>query len=178
MPAPLTLRPSQAHHLEGPPLELPTEAVLLCMLKLAIHPFNGNITASRDCHSIYLLEKPAAEAISGLTLTANNYEETILILKQRFGNKQHIITKHMDTLMQLSSQHNLKAFTQVRRLRFLGVESSSYGSLVIHGPSALATMFDGILEAIEAPLQDLLPLSNICDNFTTEGCHRCVIGGC
>ena len=35
-----------------------------------------------------LLEKSAAEVISGLTLTADNYKEAVSILK-RFGNKHH-----------------------------------------------------------------------------------------
>ena len=37
----------------------------------------------------------ALEAISGLTLTGANYDETIEILQKRFGNKQLIINKHM-----------------------------------------------------------------------------------
>ncbi|XP_068692734.1 uncharacterized protein [Montipora foliosa] len=43
-----------------------------------------------------LLMKPALDAISGLFLTASNYEEAIAILKKRFGNKQQIINRHMD----------------------------------------------------------------------------------
>lgn len=55
-----------------------------------------------------LLEKSAAEA---LTLTADSYNEAITTIKRRFGNKQQIIAKHMDALLNLdtvSSQHNLK----------------------------------------------------------------------
>ena len=88
------------------------------------------------------MEKSAAEAISGLTLTAENYTEAVAILKKRFGNKQQIITKHMDTLLKLDavpSQHNLKAIrhmydlveTHVRGLKSLGVNSDSYGSLLL-----------------------------------------------
>lgn len=46
-----------------------------------------------------LLEGPAAEAISGLSLTSVNYSEAIEVLKKRFGNTQLIISKHMDTLV-------------------------------------------------------------------------------
>ena len=41
-----------------------------------------------------LLESTAADAISGLSLTTVNYEETVVILKRQFGNKQLIIGKH------------------------------------------------------------------------------------
>lgn len=130
--------------------------------KLAIRPFSGDITdwttfwdsfeSAIDSSSGLtdidkfnylksLLEKSAAEAVSGLTLTADNYKEAVLILKKRFGNKQQIISKHMDTLLKLeavSSQHNLKGLrhlydlveSQVRGLKSLGVESNSYGSLL------------------------------------------------
>ena len=78
---------------------------------------------------------------SGLTLTANNYKEAVMILKKRFGNKQQIITKHMDILLSLkpvTSQHKLRELrqlfdlveAQVRGLKSLGVESTSYGSLL------------------------------------------------
>lgn len=130
--------------------------------KLAIRPFDGNITKWTSFWDSFvsaidsspglstidkfnylrsLLEKSAAESISGLTLTADNYKEAVSILKRRFGNKQQIISKHMDALLHLeavSSQNNLKGLrhlydlveTQVRGLKSLGVESNSYGSLL------------------------------------------------
>ena len=58
-----------------------------------------------------LLEDSAAAAVAGLTLTSANYWEAVEILKKRFRNKQMIIAKHMDILMNLeavSSQHGLK----------------------------------------------------------------------
>ena len=64
-----------------------------------------------------------------------------MILKRRFGNRQQIITKHMDVLMSLeavTSNHNLKGLrhlydlveSHARCLRSLGIPSSSYGSLL------------------------------------------------
>ena len=130
--------------------------------KLAIRPFNGDITNWTTFWDSFesaidsspgltdidkfnylksLLEKSAAEAISGLTLTADNYRDAVSILKRRFGNKQQIVSKHMDILLNLeavSSQHNLKGLrrlydvveSQVRGLKSLRVDSSSYGSLL------------------------------------------------
>ena len=86
-----------------------------------------------------LVEKSAAEAISRLTLTADNYKEAVTILKKRFGNKQQIITKHiLLSLEPVTSQHKLRELrqlfdlveAQVRGLKSLGVESASYGSLL------------------------------------------------
>ena len=57
-----------------------------------------------------LLERAAVDAIFGLTLTAANYDEAIATLKKRFGNKQQIINKHMDILINLEvvTAYNLK----------------------------------------------------------------------
>ena len=88
-----------------------------------------------------LLESTASEAIAGLTLTSANYDEAIATLKRRFGNKQLIVNRHMDLLLHLetvSSIHNLKGVrrffdaieSNVRGLRALGVEASSYGGLL------------------------------------------------
>ena len=41
----------------------------------------------------------ALEAISGLTLTGSNYDEAIEILQKRFENKQLIINKRMEQLL-------------------------------------------------------------------------------
>ena len=48
-----------------------------------------------------LLEREAAEAISGLKVTAANYEKAVSILRKRFGNKQQTINKHMNALLSL-----------------------------------------------------------------------------
>ena len=88
-----------------------------------------------------LLEASAAEAISGLSLTSANYGEAINILGKRFGNTQLIISKHMDTLVNLDpvpsqgSTHQLRKFydvveSQVRGLKALGVASESYGAIL------------------------------------------------
>ena len=88
-----------------------------------------------------LLEGPALEAISGLKLTTANYSAAIAILQKRFGNRQQIITKHMDILLNLEpvlSQFDLKGIrhlydvveSQVRSLKSLGVAAESYGSLL------------------------------------------------
>ena len=130
--------------------------------KLSLKTFNGDLTTwitfwdnfessihnNPDLSAIdkfnylnSLLEGNAATAISGLTLSSANYDEAVVILKKRFGNRQQIITKHMDVLLSLeavTSNHNLEGLrylydlveSHVRSLRSLGIPSSSYGSLL------------------------------------------------
>jgi hypothetical protein len=88
-----------------------------------------------------LLEGAAADSVAGLTLTNANYEEALKILKKRFGNKQLVINKHMDILLNLqavTSIYNLKGLrtlydtveSHIRALTSLGVQPESYGNLL------------------------------------------------
>ena len=88
-----------------------------------------------------LLEHTAKDAISGLTITTANYQEAVEILKRRFGSKQQIISKHMDILLNLDPvvSTSVKALrhlhdhveSHVRGLKALGVNSETYGSLLL-----------------------------------------------
>ena len=130
--------------------------------KLSIKKFNGNLTAWTTFWDSFestihlnpeltnidkfnylnsLLEQSAAESISGLTLTNANYEEAVAVLKKRYGNKQQIISTHMDALLNLeavTSHSNFKSLrylrdqieSHIRSLKSLGIPSESYGSLL------------------------------------------------
>ena len=87
-----------------------------------------------------LLEGPAMRAVAGLKLSAGNYTEAIDTLKKRFSNKRQIISRHMDTLLELEyvSSVNIKALRrfhdqvefQVRSLKSLDIPLDSYGNLL------------------------------------------------
>ena len=88
-----------------------------------------------------LLDHTALDSIDGLTLSPANYQQAIDILFKRFGNKQLIISKHVDTLFNIdviSSDRSFKDLRQlydhteshVRCLKSLGIESASYGALL------------------------------------------------
>ena len=66
------------------------------MFQSSIHnnPELSDIDWYNYLHS--LLESPAANSNSCLSLTATNYSEAIAVLQKRFGNKQQVINKHMD----------------------------------------------------------------------------------
>lgn len=174
--------------------------------KLTIKPFNGKLTAwtpfwdsfSSAIHANPDLSKvdkfnylrsmvshSALEAISGLTLTGDNYDEAIEILQKRFGNKQLIINKHMEQLLNVdsvTSQYDVKGLrhlydvieSNVRSLKSLGVKAESYGSLLSSVlmtklPSELRLMasrkfgdsdswnFDELLNLIEAEVSVRAP---------------------
>ena len=130
--------------------------------KLVLKTFNGDLTKWEAFWSTFessihlnpslsavdkftylnsLLEGSAMRAVAGLQLSTSNYTEAIDILKKRSGNKQLIIARHMDTLVELASfpsATNTKALRrfydqvefQVRSLRSLSVPLSSYGHLL------------------------------------------------
>ena len=89
-----------------------------------------------------LVEGTAAAAIRVLLLTADNYEAAKNILKKRFGQPQFIVNARMESLVKIAavtSDSNLKRLRElydqveahVRALQALGVESGSYGKLLI-----------------------------------------------
>uniref|UniRef100_A0A1X7V1C4 Uncharacterized protein n=1 Tax=Amphimedon queenslandica TaxID=400682 RepID=A0A1X7V1C4_AMPQE len=86
--------------------------------------------------------KSAKDAIEGLALTAFNYKEAIVILKNWFGNPQLIISKHMEELMNTDSVSSVLFITalkcmydtvevHVRGLKSLRVALVSYGALLM-----------------------------------------------
>ena len=97
-------------------------AIKTCLPKLELQKFKGNITcwmsfwdsfktAVHDNPAISnidklnylssLLEGSASKVVQGLTLTKGNYDSTVTLLKERFVNKQVIISAHMDELIEL-----------------------------------------------------------------------------
>lgn len=50
-----------------------------------------------------LLDHTALDAVAGLMLNSANYLQAVEILHKRFGNKQVIISKHMETLMNMDT---------------------------------------------------------------------------
>ena len=136
------------------------ENVLMRLPKLEIPKFSGEANkwpeswysyeAAVDKSNLLDVEKfnclktlvisEAANAISGLSLTNDNYGEAINILKDRFGNKQIIISSHMNSLLKLpmvkeNDLQQLRSFydeveLNVRSIVTLGVAVESFGTLV------------------------------------------------
>ena len=87
------------------------------------------------------MEGPAAKAIQGLPIVEASYECTVELLKEGYGNKQKIISSHIEAFLKLQACSSGKASrlrmiydhinVYVRRLEALGVTSEHYESLLI-----------------------------------------------
>ena len=151
--------PTEAH----PPIILTTHTTARVKLpKISLPHFRGNLTRwpafwdSFNCaihtndqlseidklnYLRSLLEGAAYDAIAGLALSVANYGEAVAILKKRFGNRQLIISKHMESLLgvnAVTSDDHLRDLRQlydqsednIRSLKALGVEPESYGAML------------------------------------------------
>ncbi len=96
-----------------------------------------------------LLEGPAASAIAGFSLTEENYETALKLLKDRYANPQVIVSSHVDALLKLESVSNIHEIskvrnlydtieTHIRSLANLEIPSESYGTILI--PMILAKL--------------------------------------
>ena len=88
-----------------------------------------------------LIEGDALNTIQGLRPTNENYKKALDLLKERYGNKQAIITAHMNNLLRLRKVESDKDViglrklyddvqAQVRSLQSLGIEEENYGSFL------------------------------------------------
>ena len=86
------------------------------------------------------LQGSAAQVISGFTLTGRNYENSITLLKDRFGQPHKLKHAHMQALLNLpnpvDSLSSLQTFYDtveghVRSLATLGKNIDSYGDLLV-----------------------------------------------
>ena len=71
-----------------------------------------------------LLKDKASDAISGLSLTSENYDEAVAILKSQFSDPQIVIQTNMDVLLSL---RNIESCPDIRLLRKMldGIETTS-----------------------------------------------------
>ena len=90
-----------------------------------------------------LLESNAYSTIAGLSLTAANYSTALDLLHKRYGQKQIIVDSHIDSSLKMQPLHYNAEIAQVskfydtvethcRGLKALGVESSSYGTVLVN----------------------------------------------
>ena len=63
-----------------------------------------------------LLDSTAYDAIAGLTLSTTNYQQAVEVLCKQFGNKQVIISNHMDTPMNMDAVSSDRHIKDLRRL--------------------------------------------------------------
>ena len=86
------------------------------------------------------LQDDAAKTITGFPLTSENYDHSVALLKERFGQTHKIVNAHMQALLALPSPSNnmvsLRSFydsveNHIRGLSALGKSKDSYGALLV-----------------------------------------------
>ena len=108
----------------------------------SVHNNEDLSDAERFSYLKSLLEGPVYSTVAGLALTSTNYEKAIDLLKSRYGQRQVIINSHMEHLLNLQAVTDSRELRKLRKLydtieqdirglRSLDVEVSSYGSLLI-----------------------------------------------
>ena len=132
-----------------------------------------------------LLKGTAVSAIAGLLLTNSNYKEAVALLQDRYGNKQVIISKHMENVLQLpmvSDDDDLKRLRQlydktestIRRLN--GIAQETYGTFL--APTIMAKLPKELRLTISRKLSDEWDLKLLLNCFREELQLRekCVLG--
>ena len=88
------------------------------------------------------LQGPALSSINGLSLTVENYDEAVKILIKRYGNKQVLISSHIEKLLNITpviSINDVKRIRKVydeievhtRNLKSLSVNTDQYGPVLV-----------------------------------------------
>ena len=93
----------------------PSQWITFCdSFRSAVYKNSGLHAIDKFNYLKGLLNGSAATTIAGLPLMCANYDAAIELLTKRFGNKQVIISSHMDNLLKLTLPGNA---SDVRKLR-------------------------------------------------------------
>ena len=109
---------------------------------IAIHENDSLADIDKFTYLKSFLSDSALQSINGLSLNATNYKEAIDILHQRYGNKQVLISAHMQKLEKLpriKSSNDInglrKMYDQtkfcVRNLKALNIDIATYGAILV-----------------------------------------------
>ena len=107
----------------------------------AVHTREDMTNVEKMTYLTSLLSGEAESCIEGITLSHENYEVALKMLKERFGDEQILISAHMNKLLNLETTSNfidikeLRSLynnieIQVRNLRGIGLEEKRYGPML------------------------------------------------
>ena len=97
--------------------------IFLDSYEAAIHNSSELSDVQKFTYLRSYLTDAALKSVSGLTLTNENYEKALTILKERYGNKQAIVSTHMEKLANLRVVSSDANITGLRKL-FDEIESN------------------------------------------------------
>ena len=174
------------------------ENIKVKLPKLSLPSFDGDITqwtsfwesfssTIHECSSLADIDKfkylqqalkgHAAETIAGLPISNRNYHEALELLQKRYGNKQIIISKYVETLIGLptiessNDLHKLRCLfdkteATVRSLRGVGVSEDNYGTILT--PIIMAKVPSELRIIISRNLSEEWDLTGVLENFGKE----------
>ncbi|XP_066926364.1 uncharacterized protein [Clytia hemisphaerica] len=107
----------------------------------AVHQRDDMTNVEKMTYLTSLLEGEAESCIQGITLSNENYDIALKMLKERFGDEQIIISAHMNKLLNLETTSNFidikelrmlynNIEIQIRNLRGIGLEEKRYGPML------------------------------------------------
>ena len=108
----------------------------------AIHENKSISNVEKMNYLINLLDGEAASTVKGLPLCNNNYEVSLKMLQDRYGDQQVLISSFMNKLLNLEPTSSLSDVTelrklydeietQVRCLNSLGLDEKNYGAMLV-----------------------------------------------
>ena len=126
---------------------------------------------------------PGAGCMSGLNLTADNYQQALDTLAQRYGNKQLLISTHMDQLLSIKPILNLhdaqklretfdKIELNVRNLKRLNADPQQYGSVLVSIIMSKLPIEIGLLISRPMPLNREWDVEITMNHFQRESGSR------
>ena len=144
----------------------------------AIHKNNKLDDITKFNYLNSLLDKSAAKAIKGLTLTSENYVNAVKILNERFGDHQVIITANMDALLALKSIsssrdiQNLRSIYDTIEIHARNLENYDVNS-EHYGPILISIIMNKLPDDFRLDISRLMPpgkweLKKLLDTFKNE----------
>ena len=145
--------------------------------KSSIHDHSGLADIDKLKYLQKCLTGEAAETISGLPITNENYKEALELLHKRFGDEDVIITKHVNALVELpkiTSCEDLrklcslydKTEATVRSLKGIGIAPSSCQTIL--APMIMAKIPQELRLIISRKLSNKWDLQGIFKEFGEE----------
>ena len=120
------------------------------------------------------LQGNALRVIAGLPLINDNYDHSVTLLKERYGEPHKLIDAHMQALIELKCRSNTLSALQVfydsveghiRSLQSLGTPQEHYGSMLV--PT--------ILRKLPADVRRNLARSHDSEQWTLKELQRCIL---
>ena len=177
--------PHQNHNIKLPRIDIKKFSGDVTEWQTFFDSFEVDVHSNDKLYSIkkmnYLLSYLTGEAlktVQGLKLSEPNYSAAIEMLQEQYGDKQVLISAHMNKLLNLFNSGNLNDLkylrelynnidTQVRSLKSLGMDPDSYGPMLI--PVVMSKLPENLKLNITRQFgQDLWDIKLILESFKNE----------